>query len=132
MAPLLGPVESVDGLISISSIDPIHKNFCVQVDFTVLTGRHSPLLYGLKASYHSDQMASVSFDVQVTTGTIVSQTIDNTATISTITPEISLKNNSDNYQMTILGTDLNIRKTVDLGAAHDGDILTYTIDYKNE
>jgi hypothetical protein len=84
------------------------------------------------ASYFSPERSKITFDVQVTSGTLVSQTIPNTAYITTITPEIDLTNNSSSYEMTIRGTDLSIIKSVDLGAVHAGDILTYTLDYKNE
>ena len=72
------------------------------------------------------------FDVQVTTGTLSTQTIPNTAYITTVTPETDVTNNSSSYEMTIRGTDLSIIKSVDLGAVHAGDVVTYTLDYKNE
>ena len=72
------------------------------------------MLSSMVASYYSPDRPSVSFDVQVTTGTLTSQTIPNTAYISTITPEIDLTNNSSDYEMTIRGTDLSIIKSVDL------------------
>ena len=84
------------------------------MDFAILTGTVSPVLKSLVASYYSPDRAAVYFDVQVTTGTLTSQTIPNTARISTITPETDLSNNESSYEMTIRGTDLSVIKTVDL------------------
>ena len=135
-SPILGfENRSVNGNLDISSISPSIGNLCIKVNMTGYYYRENPIfpsIDDLIITYKSSNRPYFNFDVKVQSGvTLSGGEIPNIATISTISPESSYDDNSDDHLFTITNTDLQIDKQVDKTATSSGEILTYTLEYRN-
>jgi len=121
--------------MDISSLSPSITRLCIQVNMTGYYYRENPIfpsLDDLIITYKSSNRPYFNFDVKVQSGvTLSGGEIPNIATISTISPESSYDDNSDNHLFTVTNTDLQITKQVDKTATSSGEILAYTLEYRN-
>ncbi len=117
------------GGFDISAIPAEYQDLVVKVTST--GGR--PEGVSLHATYVSESWASFTFTVRVDDpiGPGVLPDINNTVTISTVTPESDLSNNSDEADIMVRTADLEVKKSADKVAALAGDLVTFTLAWRN-
>ncbi|MEM7393260.1 MAG: SdrD B-like domain-containing protein, partial [Verrucomicrobiota bacterium] len=128
---LFGPSSVTEGFVDISSISAAETQLVLRVDLSTTDPNIIPCFSGWRVTYTISGLPSMTFRVRVDDPVPAGQmTVDNTVTIATTTPEIDDTNNNDADSITIRLTDVQVTKSVDQGAALEGDNLVYTIDYR--
>lgn len=126
------------GRINISGIDPVRNSRIYPRVTLEGTDFATPILNNWYITFYVDANSSFTFDVYVPEpeGAADSNTIDNTASISTTSVETNYENNTDSYNMNLVLADLAVEKSVDMSAisrveVNAGTEITYTLSYTN-
>ena len=123
-----GLVPDEAGQIDLSGLDPANQPILIRANL-VMGPNGSPELCGWFATFNMSSRPSFTFRVVVSDPVpgSVGTTIENTASISTSTPETDLTNNADEDVINILFTDVQVTKTVDEVATMVGSNLNYQV-----
>ena len=120
-----------DGL-DLTGVNRLFTNLVLQAEYSLTTGSNSPCLTAWQFTYDSPCWPSFTFTVRVNgrgADSCGALAVKNTASISTITPEITLANNSAAHNMLVLLTDLKVNMSVDKAAALPAETLAYQINW---
>ncbi|MDO4781510.1 MAG: SdrD B-like domain-containing protein, partial [Candidatus Saccharibacteria bacterium] len=118
--------------IDISSLPATTTHFCLKATYQNVR----KVTVTARMSYEGKEDPSLHFDV-VANDTVDAATINNTATISTTTPETNYNNNSSSYALRVPQADLSLTKQVSQSVMSPEDItgakrLTYTLTLENK
>lgn len=89
----------------------------------------SASLAGWRAIYRTDQSPSLTAQVEV--DRVCQESVDNTVTIATTTPQITESNDSATASIPVATTDLALTLAVDRGVAAVGETLVWTVVVTN-
>lgn len=127
---------NADGYIDIAGISPTtYPSLCLRANFyRDQEYRVSPTIEKIVVQYTASESPYLLMDVVVdsTAATLPDYTIHNTATIASVTPEISESNNASTYDLSVIHTDLKSTLAVDKSAANSSDAVKYTYEYHND
>ncbi len=93
-------------------------------------GAAMPALLDWTVLYQTDQNPSVTFDAAVNPACVTS--IANTATVTTVTPEISEDNDSSTATIGVQPADLQVSLAVTPSVVHPGETVTLTATITND
>jgi uncharacterized repeat protein (TIGR01451 family) len=118
-----------DGL-DLTGVNRRYTNLVLRAEYSLTTGSNSPCLDAWQFTYDSPCWPSFTFTVRVDgrgADSCGALAVDNTASISTTTPEITLANNTAAHNMIVRLTDLKVNMAVNKAAALPTETLTYTL-----
>ena len=118
------------GGLDISSIPGTNRDLMVKVAYT---GTEPPTVDNITIYTTAEKWSSFTFTVLVDDPVAASvlPDINNTVSISTVTPESDTSNNSDDAEIMVRTLDLEVAKTADKTAAFTNELVTFTLTWRN-
>lgn len=127
---------NTDGYIDIAGLSvTTYPSLCIRANFyRDQEYRVSPTIERIIVQYSATEPPFILMDtiISQSAASLPDYTIHNTATISTVTPEISEINNTSRASISVIHTDLKTTLAVDKSAANSSDAVKYTYEYHND